>query len=130
MPAGRPPIFETPEQLETAIDAYIADESTDRTVTGLAIYLGFESRQSMYDYEKKPEFSYLIKKALLIVENGYEKKVGGTTPTGAIFVLKNMGWKDKTEQEISGSLNTGVDLSKLSDEALKQLRDAQNTNGQ
>lgn len=104
MSAGRPPLYNTPEQLEAKINEYIADTDADRTVTGLAIFLGFESRQSMYDYEKKPEFSYLIKKALLIVENGYEKKMVSNAPTGAIFVLKNMGWKDKQEVESSGSL--------------------------
>ena len=98
------------------------------TIAGMCYELGFETRQSFYAYEEKPEFSYTVKRIRLFIESQYEENLSGTTPTGSIFALKNMGWKDKTEQEISGSLNTGVDLSKLSDEALKQLRDAQNTN--
>jgi hypothetical protein len=67
------------------------------TITGLALYLGFASRQSLEDYEKKPEFSYIIKNARLRVENGYEKCLFTRNATGAIFALKNMGWKDKQE---------------------------------
>jgi hypothetical protein len=105
MPAGRPPIFETPEQMEAAITEFVESTESDKTVTGLAIHLGFESRQSMYDYLKKPEFSYLINKALLIVENNYEKKACGNNAAGPIFVLKNMGWKDKHETEHSGEMS-------------------------
>jgi len=67
------------------------------TITGLCFYLGFESRQSFYDYEKKKEFSYLIKRARLLVENRYERALSSRDVTGAIFALKNMGWKDKVE---------------------------------
>jgi hypothetical protein len=71
------------------------------SITGLAIFLGFESRQSMYDYLKKEPFSYSIKKALLKVENTYEGGLWQEKPTGAIFALKNMGWADKTETDIT-----------------------------
>ena len=73
------------------------------SITGLAIFLGFESRKSMYDYLKKDGFGYSIKKALLKVENNYEKGLWQEKPTGAIFGLKNMGWSDKTETEITGN---------------------------
>jgi hypothetical protein len=32
------------------------------TITGLALFLGFESRNSLYDYESKEEFSGIIKR--------------------------------------------------------------------
>lgn len=100
---GRPPIFATPEELEDKINAfYVSDPIL--TITGLAHYLGFESRQSIYDYKEKGQFSYIIKRALLFIESNYEKKLSGTTPTGPIFALKNMGWKDKTETEMSGHI--------------------------
>lgn len=67
------------------------------SITGLAIFLGFESRQSMYDYLAKPEFSYFIKKALLHVENTYEKGLWNDKVVGPVFALKNMGWTDKQE---------------------------------
>lgn len=71
------------------------------TMTGLALYLGFVSRQSMLDYEKKPEFSGTIKNARLRIEHEYEKQLYMDKCTGAIFALKNFGWKDKVENEIT-----------------------------
>lgn len=71
------------------------------TITGLAIYLGFESRQSLYDYGKKDGFSYPIKRALLEVENNYEKGLFGDKVVGVIWGLKNMGWTDRTETKLS-----------------------------
>ncbi len=105
MPAGRPPIFETEKELETLIDAYIAEKGEKVTITGLAYHLGFESRQSIYDYKEKPEFTYILKRATLWIESMYEQKLSGTTPTGTIFALKNMGWKDKHETEHSGEMS-------------------------
>lgn len=68
------------------------------TITGLCLYLGFESRQSFYDYEKRDGFSYTIKKAKLRIENSYEVSGLNTkTPTFHIFALKNLGWSDKQE---------------------------------
>lgn len=116
MTIGRPPAFKTPEELEAKINDYFencpdnithADTSVTRRYTkcGLAIHLGFASKTSMYDYEKKPEFMYLIKKATSLVEKGYELKLHGKHPTGAIFALKNMGWNDKV---INENFNTNL----------------------
>lgn len=96
---GRPPIFESAELLAESISEYFKDckeEGTKATITGLALYLGFESRQSISDYAtRNEEFSYIIKRAKLCVENSYE--LSGTAFD--IFALKNMGWSDKTETE-------------------------------
>lgn len=115
MPAGRPPIFETVEQLEEAIHDYFTNGVKKRkvligkapnaqlieievpTITGLAYYLGFESRQSFYDYEAREEFSYTIKRSRLFIEIEYEEQLQHGNTVGAIFALKNMGWKDKSE---------------------------------
>lgn len=77
------------------------------TVSGLAIHLGFASRQSFYDYEKNEEYSYTIKRARLFIEREYEKRML-ENPAGAIFALKNLGWTDKQEVQHSGDLNTTV----------------------
>jgi hypothetical protein len=56
-------------------------------------------------------FSHSVKRAKMIVENAYEKRLQGSNPTGAIFALKNMNWRDKIEQEISGSgFSINIDL--------------------
>lgn len=108
MAGGRPRHYETPEELQAAVDGYfthIEEKKEPATVTGLALHIGFESRQSIYDYEEDGQFSYIIKNARLRVECEYEKRLSASqSPTGAIFALKNMGWKDKTEQEIHGAM--------------------------
>jgi hypothetical protein len=67
------------------------------TINGLALFLGFESRQSLYDYKEKKQFSYPIKRALSKVEQQYENQLFERNPAGAIFALKNFGWRDKQE---------------------------------
>lgn len=115
---GRPPIFESAQQLAEKIKSYFdyiqgekqevntswewIREPENATVTGLALYLGFESKQSLYDYEKKDEFSYLIKRARMVIENRYEQNLTSSNCTGSIFALKNMGWFDKQGLEHSG----------------------------
>lgn len=123
MPAGRPPIFENSQELIDAIDDYFKNGVKLRqvvvgkapkqqvlnipvpTITGLCYHIGFESRQSFYDYEEKPEFSYTVKRARLFIEKEYEEQLSIGNTVGAIFALKNMGWKDKTETEFSGKFN-------------------------
>jgi len=97
--AGRPKKWDNVEDLQKSIYEYFENENGKITITGLALHLGFESRQSIYDYEKDGEYSYTIKKAKLRVENFYEKELLGDHTSGAIFALKNFGWADKTENK-------------------------------
>jgi len=101
---GRPSHYTNPGDLEAAIQEYFATIETGKaTITGLAYHLGFESRQSLYDYEQKGEYSYIIKRARLKVEMGYESDLRSNNPTGSIFALKNMGWKDASRTELTGA---------------------------
>jgi hypothetical protein len=123
---GRPPIYKDADELASKIDEYFqyvkgeyVDEETINpltfepeflkrwireperiTVTGLALFLGFESRQSLQDYKKKPKFSYPIKRALTKVEQQYENYLFERNSTGAIFALKNFGWTDKSQVDV------------------------------
>lgn len=109
MVTGRPSLFNSPEELQAKVDQYFEsvrgiDPNTNGnikklpiTITGLALYLGFESRQSFYDYEKNELFSYIIKRARTMVEYAYELRLEDSKPTGAIFALKNLGWVDSRE---------------------------------
>jgi hypothetical protein len=141
---GRPPKFKTAQDLHDAVSGYweyikgekikVRNEAGDEigeeysrypehaSISGLADYLGFESRQSMYDYEKKSKFSYIIKRAKLKVEASYEQRLNSNSPTGAIFALKNMGWKDKTEQEIT--VPQGLKITYNSQPGNEPLNDA------
>lgn len=104
MPAGRPPMYETPEEMQPVIDAYFAEcdvGGKPYTMAGLTRALGFSHRQSIADYEAKPDFTDTIKKARLRVEEFLECRLYGQSVAGVIFNLKNnFGWKDR--QEISG----------------------------
>ena len=95
--------YDTPEELNEKIEEYFdsLENEIDITITGLVLYLGFESRQSFYDYEKKEEYSYTIKKARTRIENSYEKYLRKYGRSGDIFALKNFGWKDKTEIDLN-----------------------------
>jgi hypothetical protein len=75
---------------------YTEVELPTPTITWLALFLWFESRQSFYDYEDNEMFSYTIKRARTFIEMEYEEMLR-INPTWAIFALKNFWWKDKTE---------------------------------
>lgn len=98
MRLGRPAKYETPEELQSAIDDYIDSLNDDEppTLSGLAYALGFTSRQSLYDYAENEDFSYPIKRVILKIESLYEKLLttGKGSIAGVIFWLKNRGWRD------------------------------------
>ncbi len=134
---GQPPKYKTVKELEEKIHEYFTKGIKIRTVligkapnqttikipvptiTGLVIHLGFESRTSFYDYEKKVEFMYTVKRARLFIECEYEEQLQHGNVTGAIFALKNMGWKDKTEQD----LNIKGELNYTTEERDKRIKD-------
>ena len=96
--SGRPPTYETAQQFADKASGYFSTTDESKwTITGLALHLGFCDRQSLYDYQKKDEFSGIVKYCRTMVEMGYELKLSGINVTGAIFALKNMGWRDKVE---------------------------------
>ena len=101
MKRGRPLKYKDSEELESAIEKYFLTDPDKPTVTGLAHFLGFESRQSLYDYEERPNFSYTIKRAVLFIEAKHESMLYTNSPTGSIFWLKNRGWKDKGEHDVN-----------------------------
>ena len=124
---GRPPKYKTTEKLQDKIDEYFNEGVAKRdvvvgrgatrkvvkipipTITGLVLYCGFSDRSSFYDLEKQEKFSHTIKKARTRIENCYEEMVHiVNNPAGAIFALKNFGWKDKIETETDGELTIKI----------------------
>ncbi|WP_121810886.1 terminase small subunit [Mucilaginibacter kameinonensis] len=69
-------------------------EPEPATLSGLAIALGFNSRQEFQDYVQHGRFSQAIKQGILRIEAGYEAHLHQNT-TGAMFALKSMGWSEK-----------------------------------
>lgn len=101
MPAGRPLKFESAEQIEELAAAYFKETPNDEwTITGLALALD-TSRRVLVEYEDKELFSNTIKKLKTKIENQYELSLRKHGRSGDIFGLKNFGWKDKTETDIT-----------------------------
>lgn len=109
MTAGRPPKFESKEQLQNLIDLYFISCQDEKgewkkppTITGLANALD-TTRETLLNYEDKEEFSDTIKRAKEQVHQYVEEYLfTGKNQTGAIFNLKNnYGWKDKTETDLT-----------------------------
>lgn len=97
---GRPPIIASPGEFDALVESYrtlCAEKEIPVTFTGMALHLGFASRRSLYDYEKRDGFSRSVKRARLLVEAAYEARLSLPAAGGAIFALKNLGWSDKQE---------------------------------
>lgn len=105
---GRPPLYDDPALMEAKIEQYFDDTETKGkipTVPGLCLFLGFSSRQSFLDYEKRKDFSCTIKKARLQIEvDRTERLVKSGTPTaGLIFdLVNNHGYKNPQHVKHSG----------------------------
>jgi hypothetical protein len=108
---GRPPKYEDPEKMFEKIGEYLEWEDAQvsggqgkgkYSLEGCALFLGFASVQSMYDYEKRSaDFSYVIDKFRLFMRKWVVDKLfwGGSTQ-GAIFWLKNKAdYKDEVIQQ-------------------------------
>ena len=141
---GRPPLFESAKALQDKIDEYFKEGVKTKTVilgppngrdeiqvevptiTGLCYFLGFESRQSFYDYERKEGFSYTVKRSRLFIEQHYEELLQAGNTAGAIFALKNFDWSDKQEiVQRSTIQDERIDESKLSTDDLRTLAEIQ-----
>ncbi len=120
-PVGRPPKFETVQQMEKLIKRYfkkcdgkilkdktgsiILDKNGQPivinrkipTVTGLALALGFTNRQSLLNYQAKEEFLDTITRAKGIIEMHNEEMLyDKNTCNGAKFSLENnFKWSEK-----------------------------------
>lgn len=111
MPAGRPPLFTSDEELQAAIEDYFAQLSADGdetptppTISGLAYHLGM-STETLRRYGDGDQFCATVKRAKQRVEMFLETRLYGTAPTGTIFNLKNnFGWKDQQDHKLSGDL--------------------------
>ena len=138
--AGRPPMYRTKEEIQEKIDAYFEDckgrvltdaegnvvvdkygypvkvDERPLTITGLALALGFTSRQALLNYQAKSEFVDTILRAKAKVECYAEERLFDKEgANGAKFSLANNfeGWKEKqqVEAEISNAVNISIELS-------------------
>ena len=96
---GRPRAVSSPEQFDTLVDSYIElcrNANEPILLTGLILSLGLTSKEGFYEYQNYDGFSDSVKRARLLIESEYEKRmVTGTNAASSIFALKNFGWMDK-----------------------------------
>ena len=117
-PGGRPPKYETVEELEKIIYEYFDEckkEKRPYTMSGLAYALGVD-RRTLLNYSKDEKFFPTIKRAKEFVEQSLEEKLISTSgvATGIIFNLKNnYDWKDK--QDIDANVNTEIKVTLTDD---------------
>jgi hypothetical protein len=95
------PLYFSVDDVKAMFEYYFATTPPgELTMSGLAML--FKTKQLMYDYEKRDGYKEIIQSARLRVENDYEKDLKKKGGSGNIFALKQFGWTDKTQQEISG----------------------------
>ena len=139
---GCPPRYKSVEEMQEKIDAYfedcagkyITDEEgnlmTDKygnpvkekekplTITGLALALGFTTRQALLNYQGKPAFVDTITRAKSRVEQYTEERLFDKDgANGARFSLTNnfRGWSEKQHIEADVKKEITIDIE-LTDE--------------
>ncbi len=113
-------MYEDPSELEAQFQKYFERQERERrplTIAGLCLAAGFSSRQSLHNYEERPEFMDVVKKARLRVEEYLsERLLSGAqgSVVGGIFTLKNIApeyWKDRHETQITGAGGAPVQVA-------------------
>lgn len=126
---GRPRMYDTPEQFDAKVQEYYThclEGCEPITWTGLALFMGFSSRQSIDEYAKYDGFSDSVKKAKLLVEWAYEKRLIDGQAAGPIFALKNMGWTDRQEVDVTQKSTVKISSDMSPQEAAKAYQDIMN----
>ena len=113
-PVGRPPKFKTPEELQKKFNSYIKTTDKDGTyknISGFCYYID-TYRDYLVSLEgDKPEFSNTIKGireyfARYTIEHAQKSEKNQALN---IFLLKNYGYKDKTETDLNISGNIQIE---------------------
>jgi len=107
--------FNNRESLSRLIDEYFERSKNDTgknaepiTLTGLALYLGFNSKEAFDRYEQMNRYKETLTKARFRVMAYYESRLHYPSPTGAVFALKSMGWEDHVKTIKSSSKNKSL----------------------
>jgi len=105
---GRPRLYQDHESFASKAEDYFRvceERGKMPTLAGISLHLGFDDRESFSNYASYGEdYSRTIKRARLLIEDDRNQRLANPGCTGVIFDLKNNhGWKDKTEQELTGA---------------------------
>ena len=134
---GKPPFYESVEDMKKAIDDYFewckgqpliidGEVMFDKagqpimlgvhppTVTGLALALGFNSRQGLLNYQVKDEYHDTITRAKAFVERYAEERLFDKDgANGAKFSLANNfeNWREKQSVDMNSDVTINIELS-------------------
>lgn len=139
MPRGRKAKYENPEDMEKAIEAYFTyqdtrtkkvkakkddkdagvtkgdlievDDPRPYTISGLILYLGFSSRETLNRYQTVPGFTEVIQRAFLRIEEQLSESLvaGHGVAAGQIFTLKNcFGWTESPKVAFNFTTNNNA----------------------
>ena len=110
---GKPRLFKDAAELKACLDkykAYLKESKKPPTIAGLAYYTGIE-RQTIYNYKEREGYESTLKDfrdwVIMTYEEVAIEKGGG----GIIFLLKNYGYTDKSEHEISGDTSLNIKIT-------------------
>ena len=144
---ARPPKYKTPEEMQAKIDAYFADCEGDLlrykngnphmdkfgnpiyvgrhppTVTGLALALGFTSRQALLNYQAKSRFVDTVTRAKARCEEYAEARLYDRDGAmGAKFSLTNnfRGWTETPGGNDHDALDRLDGIMKAVNEGMKK----------
>lgn len=104
-PQGRPRHYNSPEEFDAKVDEYLEHcKETGEPImwTGIALFLGFNSRNSLDEYANYDGFSGSVKRAKMFVEQAYELRLVKQGRAADMFALKNFKWSDKQTVEHTG----------------------------
>lgn len=144
--SGRRPLYETPEQLQEAVDRYFesikgkplfdkkGQPVTDRhgvqktdgkppTMTGLSRFLGFKDRQTFTRQGNRSSvFNDVVSEARLRIEDFWEQALyNGDTYQGAVFMLTMcFGWR---KNAMPDPLPDGVPLVQIINRPMERAED-------
>lgn len=107
---GRPPKYADAESLSKKVKLYLGRCIEDRSMPNKAGFCVFAdiSRDTYNEYKKK--FPDAIKGFEARVEDAWVQRLGGNSPTGAIFYLKNAFKEDYREKQEVDHTTNGKDL--------------------
>lgn len=144
---GAPPIFQNVEDMQKKIDNYfkycegrplldsegepiitksgqaVMIDQHPPTVTGLAYFLGFTSRQALLNYQAKDEFVDAVTRAKMLIEvYTNERLYDKEGHQGAKFSLTN-NFKGYTDKQIIESKNININADLTEEDADKILKE-------
>lgn len=120
--SGKPPIIKTTKELITKLSEYIEYEDKKKrpdsyskegkgiyTIEGAALFLGFQSRQSLHDYaNRNPEYAYVIDRFKLFLTHWNVQKLywAGTFPGAKFWLMNHGGYKEEVTQNQNHTVTT------------------------